>query len=108
MRVRLTAFKGDTAMIEASKSQLRIEFAKNKALTDPSKIAVNVAPKTPGTGPGRDGKLEVEHIDSKAGNLPEDVTVSTQSAGGCSQPASPPPPPAAAAGGGAGGGARQR
>ena len=67
--------------------------------------AVNVAPKTPGTGPGKDGKLEVEHIGSKAGNLPADVTVTTQSSAG----GAPPPPPPATAGGKAGeGGARHR
>lgn len=38
MRVRLVAFKDDTAMLEAAKSQLRIEFTKNKDVTDPSKI----------------------------------------------------------------------
>lgn len=38
MRVRLSAFKDDSTMIEASKQQLRIEFNKNKAVTDPSKI----------------------------------------------------------------------
>ncbi|CAM9747025.1 unnamed protein product [Ectocarpus sp. 4 AP-2014] len=39
MRVRVVAFKGDTTMLEASKQQLRIEFNKNKAVTDPSKLA---------------------------------------------------------------------
>lgn len=38
MRVRVVAFKDDTTMLEASKQQLRIEFNKNKAVTDPSKI----------------------------------------------------------------------
>lgn len=38
MRVRLAAFKDDSTMIEASKQQLRIEFNKNKAVSDPSKI----------------------------------------------------------------------
>lgn len=38
MRVRVVAFKGDSTMLEASKEQLRIEFNKNKAITDPSKI----------------------------------------------------------------------
>ncbi|CAM9959230.1 unnamed protein product, partial [Ectocarpus sp. 13 AM-2016] len=38
MRVRMVAFKDDTTMLEASKQQLRIEFNKNKAVTDPSKI----------------------------------------------------------------------
>ncbi|CBN76009.1 conserved unknown protein [Ectocarpus siliculosus] len=39
MRVRVVAFEDDTTMLEASKQQLRIEFNKNKAVTDPSKIA---------------------------------------------------------------------
>ncbi|CAN0520173.1 unnamed protein product [Ectocarpus sp. 12 AP-2014] len=39
MRVRMVAFKDDTTMLEASKQQLRIEFNKNKAVTDHSKIA---------------------------------------------------------------------
>ncbi len=38
MRVRLVAFKDDTAMIEAAREQLRVEFNKNRAVTDPSKI----------------------------------------------------------------------
>lgn len=38
MRVRMVAFKDDSTMIAASKQQLRIEFNKNKAVTDPSKI----------------------------------------------------------------------
>ena len=38
MRVRLVVFKDDTAMVEAAKTQLRIEFTKNKDVTDPSKI----------------------------------------------------------------------
>ncbi|CAM9776443.1 unnamed protein product, partial [Ectocarpus fasciculatus] len=39
MRIRVVAFKDDSTMLEASKQQLRIEFNKNKAVTDPSKIA---------------------------------------------------------------------
>jgi len=38
MRVRLVAFKDDTAMLEASREQLRVEFNKNRAVNDPSKI----------------------------------------------------------------------
>lgn len=38
MRVRQIAFKDDAAVLEAAKSQLRIEFTKNKDVTDPSKI----------------------------------------------------------------------
>lgn len=38
MRVRLVAFKDDSTMLGASKEQLRIEFNKNKGITDPSKI----------------------------------------------------------------------
>ncbi|CAN0090479.1 unnamed protein product [Ectocarpus fasciculatus] len=105
MRVRVVAFKDDSTMLEASKQQLRIEFNKNKAVTDPSKIAglikginevedmlkyniaqarlndrgnyaVNVAPRTPeAAGVGEGGTIEVEHIGGKAGDLPADVTV---------------------------------
>lgn len=38
MRARLVAFKGDTQMLEASRAQLRVEFNKNKGLSEPSKI----------------------------------------------------------------------
>ena len=38
MRVRLVAFKDDSTMLNASKEQLRIEFNKNRGITDPSKI----------------------------------------------------------------------
>lgn len=38
MRARLSAFKGDTTMLGASKEQLRIEFVKNQGVTDPAKI----------------------------------------------------------------------
>lgn len=38
MRVRVVAFKDDSTMLKASKVQLRKEFNKNKAITDPSKI----------------------------------------------------------------------
>lgn len=38
MRVRLVAFKDDSAMLDAAKQQLRIEFNKNRGVTDPSKI----------------------------------------------------------------------
>lgn len=38
MRVRTLAFKDDTTMLQASREQLRIEFNKNRAVTDPSKI----------------------------------------------------------------------
>ncbi|CAM9832044.1 unnamed protein product [Pylaiella littoralis] len=117
MRVRLIAFKDDSTMLEASKVQLRVEFNKNKAVTDPSKIAgllkgvnevedmlkyniaqarlnergnyaVNVAPKTPDSvGGGEDTTIEVEHIDGKAGDLPADVTVTPSSCGAGAAPA---------------------
>lgn len=44
MRARLTAFKGDTTMLNASKAQLRIEFSKNKEVTDPKRIGTLVQP----------------------------------------------------------------
>eukprot|EP00903_Cladosiphon_okamuranus_P008801 g8429.t1 len=112
MRVRFIAFKDDSTMLDASREQLRIEFNKNRGITDPSKIAglikginevedmlkyniaqarlnergnyaVNVAPKTPESfGAGKKGTIEVEHIGGKAGDLPEDVTVTQSSCGG--------------------------
>eukprot|EP00752_Nemacystus_decipiens_P005313 g4819.t1 len=104
-------------MLNASKEELRIQFNKNRGITDPSKIAVlikginevedmlkyniaqarlnergnyavNVAPKTPeSVGAGKKGTIEVEHIGGKAGDLPEDVTVTQSSCGGA--PAAP-------------------
>lgn len=38
MRARAVAFKDDTTVLEASREQLRIEFNKNRAVTDQSKI----------------------------------------------------------------------
>lgn len=47
MRVRLIAFKDDSTMLEASKVQLRVEFNKNKAVTDPSKIGERTPQRRP-------------------------------------------------------------
>lgn len=44
MRARLTAFKGDIKMLNASKAQLRIEFSKNKEVADPKKIGTLMQP----------------------------------------------------------------
>lgn len=53
------------------------------ANTKRRKTAVNVAPKTPDSvGAGKEGTIEVEHIGGKAGDLPEDVTVTQSSCGG--------------------------
>ncbi|CAM9130699.1 unnamed protein product [Ascophyllum nodosum] len=105
LRARLVAFKGDSTMLAASKQQLRLEFDNNKEIVNPKKIAglikgidevegmllhniaqgrlndrgnyaVNVAPRSQEPATKKDGVIEVEHIDGKVGNLPEDVTVS--------------------------------
>lgn len=58
----------------------------------PGKKAVNVAPKTPeSVGAGEKGTIEVEHIGGKAGDLPEDVTVTQSSCGGAAAAATTAP-----------------